>query len=671
MVQPDTLLVTYTLFPDVWPTEKTERADTPWESLVARIKDAATYIDKAHCPLISMAEYGDEIDKHHKCLRYAENVRRIFGVEIDYDGQIVRLAEAAKLLQDARIKSVLYTSPSHKPDAPRWRVLLPLSEPAIPEKRAEYVGRANRVLGGLATNESFTLSQSFYIGRVRNVVYEVLETDGRCIDMAAEIEPKYARLQAADGHAPRDERTDAALRAAFERGEGRYEAMLKLSSRWAAKGMAIDDIETCLIDLLGTGSLNADGIDLRTRCRPMAESAFRKYGESRAPKIPERKSELIVPGVNAPMGTVVITPEVTVDKPARHPMQWDDLEEKIPPLRAWQIKHWLTSGPTLLSGSGGVGKTLMAQTIATALAIGRRFLDEVSGPIVTLFWACEDDHDELWRRQIAICKFFGIRLSDLKNKLIIEPRLGRDNTLLATAFSNPVWTPLRSELVEQLGDYKAEALFLDNVGQTFGGSENDRHHVTMFVNGLAGLVADRPFASVLMGHPAKQAGSEFSGSTAWENAVRMRWYMGNKLPQEDGEDSAPEDPNVRYLCKRKTNYTVKDFKKLTYEDGVFKPESEVGEFTQRYSQGSRVDGAEEIVIETLKRFAEVDIRVTDGRTSPDFMPKRMREMRLMGTYTTREVADAIGRLRLSGRIIEGPVGKSVNRTAKAGLKVAS
>src|SRR5688572_14144632 len=166
------LLITYTLFPDVTPATKTERADIPWEQLVENIKTAPTYINKGACPLISLAEYG-ELRTDKDCLRHANNVQRVFGVELDYDGEQMPIEEAAAILQRANICSVLYTSPSHTPQAPRWRALLPLSEPALPDKRREYVARANRLLGGIASRESFTLSQSFYIGRVRGAEYVV------------------------------------------------------------------------------------------------------------------------------------------------------------------------------------------------------------------------------------------------------------------------------------------------------------------------------------------------------------------------------------------------------------------------------------------------------------------------------------------------------------------
>lgn len=357
---------------------------------------------------------------------------------------------------------------------------------------------------------------------------------------------------------------------------------------------------------------------------------------------------------------------LATDVPVRKPMDWSALAEQTPPMRVWRISHWLTSGPTLLAGRGGIGKTLIAQTIATALALGKRFLDDVHSAETVLFWACEDDHDELWRRQVAINKYFEVEMADLEGKLIIEPRLGLDNTLFATSYGAPAWTGLRSELSAQIKDYGASVLFLDNIGQTFGGKENDRHHVTTFCNGLAGL-GDESTSIVLMGHPAKATDSEFSGSTAWENAVRMRWLMGSALPEQE-ESEEETDPNIRYLCKRKTNYTVKDWIKLQYKDGVFGPtQQHDGHFKERYGSANRNQDADNCILFALERFKETGMRTTDGRTSPDYLPKKMIEAKLASDYSKKELADSLMRLRMAGKVGEGIIGKYENRTVKRGL----
>jgi P4 family phage/plasmid primase-like protien len=286
-------LITYTLFTDVGGATKTERADVPWIELVDKIERAQVYPEKSKCPLISLAEYGQALSEKGS-LRHAKNVYRLFGVEVDYDGERISLQEGASRLRAAAINTCLYTSPSHRPDAPRWRVLLPLAEPALPANRATLVGRVNRILGGIASRESFTLSQSFYIGRVDGVVYETAVTCGRCVDEATELEPLFLMGHGDARASKRDLTTDTELRAAFERGEDRYQAMLKLSSRWAARGLEKDDIVAALEGLFhDRPSVNGYGIDLRERIAGIAESAVSKFGETR------RHSELLLKASSA------------------------------------------------------------------------------------------------------------------------------------------------------------------------------------------------------------------------------------------------------------------------------------------------------------------------------------------------------------------------------------
>lgn len=272
-------LITYTVFPDVWPKEKTEYADMPWIALVRTLANPPHYMSKSACPLLSLCEYGDNAsDKGY--LRHAGNVVRCYGIEVDYDGEEVSPEEAQTRLQAAGLVSMIYTSASYTDGAPRWRAILPLKDAAAPTQRALFVARANRALGGIASRESFTLSQSFYFGQVRGAKYKWYETHGRCVDEAVDLEPMFHQAEGTDPKTGRDTRSNQQLLEAFSRGEGRYEAMLKLSSRWAARGMAYDDVVAALNELLDSSgsSLNADGIDLRSRIEPMAASAVRKFG---------------------------------------------------------------------------------------------------------------------------------------------------------------------------------------------------------------------------------------------------------------------------------------------------------------------------------------------------------------------------------------------------------
>lgn len=356
--------------------------------------------------------------------------------------------------------------------------------------------------------------------------------------------------------------------------------------------------------------------------------------------------------------------EQSAKRGPRQPLRWGELAQREPPERIWRISHWMGLGPMLLAGAGGIGKTLVAQTIATALAIGRNFVDEVAAPAKVLFWACEDDHDELWRRQLAICRFFGINLADLEGKLVIEPRLGCENTLLSVAFGAPTWTPVRDELREQVNDYAADVLMLDNIGQTYGGGENDRHAVTMFVNGLAGLT-ERPVTTMLLGHPAKAAGSEFSGSTAWENAVRMRWFLGTKLPDQKDDDTQPED-GVRYLAKRKTNYSVNDFRRLTYHEGVLIPEAPaLG--TNPASQ-SHQEQARRVVLKGLRKLTGMAIPTTHAANSPAYLPRKILEMHLGEDFTRTDLARAMNDLLIAGNLEIGVVGKYDKGGKRTGLR---
>ena len=223
------------------------------------------------------------------------------------------------------------------------------------------------------------------------------------------------------------------------------------------------------------------------------------------------------------------------------PLDWPALAPLTPPERQWAIKGWVGFGHvTLLVGQGGIGKTLLAQQMASCLALGRKFIEEVPAPFKCLMWACEDDHDELWRRQLALARWCKAGLEEFHERLTIVPRHGLDNALVSTEYGKLLFSPLIAKLSEQASDTNADVVILDNVAQLYGGSENDRHSVTAFLNALAGALQGK--AIILLAHPSRSQGSEFSGSSAWENTARTRLYLGPTLPdQNQGEGIEPTD----------------------------------------------------------------------------------------------------------------------------------
>jgi len=351
------------------------------------------------------------------------------------------------------------------------------------------------------------------------------------------------------------------------------------------------------------------------------------------------------------------------EPPERYHLDWPDLQNRTPPARRWAIEGWLGMGhATLLIGQGGIGKTLVAQQMLSCLSLGRTFIGpDPERELKCLMWACEDDHDELWRRQINVARWLKCGLDDFQGRFHLEPRQGLDNTILTSEFGKPIWTPLREQLMQQAHDYRADVVCIDNIGQTFGCNENVRHDVTMFINGLCGALPGR--AILLLAHPSRSQGSEFSGSSAWENTVRTRIFLGAKLPGDTSTEDT--DDAARVLAKRKTNYSAKDWRKLRFEDGLLIPED-------IDSQGGlinsiRQSNAENTVLKGVAKLREMNKPTMAGNRSPNYIPTLLIAYGLHDGLSKSELAQALRTLELDKRLIPAHVGKGADRHPIIGL----
>lgn len=163
-----------TIFPTFTARRKHDTV-TSFRDLAGRILKT-TRPAKGQLPWLKLARFGDrrtpETTKEDGTttggsLRNNANLLAISGVEGDYDGEKMGVDEAVALLRNAGLCAMVYTSPSHSEDAPRWRVLCPLSTDRTPDTRERLLARMNGALGGVLSVESFTLSQSYYFGCVK------------------------------------------------------------------------------------------------------------------------------------------------------------------------------------------------------------------------------------------------------------------------------------------------------------------------------------------------------------------------------------------------------------------------------------------------------------------------------------------------------------------------
>jgi hypothetical protein len=179
----DDLVVPVTIFPDRRATTKQEIGVNVSE--LTELIRATAAPAKERLPLLKLATFGEvRSPTGTRCLRWDGNVKLVHGVELDYDGEEIAFDEAYRCLAQAEVPAILYTSPSHRPAAPRWRALFPFAGAMLPAGRRGMALRAGAILGIDLGPDSLTLSQSYHYGRVgRGEHFRIEAIQGDPIDI--------------------------------------------------------------------------------------------------------------------------------------------------------------------------------------------------------------------------------------------------------------------------------------------------------------------------------------------------------------------------------------------------------------------------------------------------------------------------------------------------------
>ncbi|MFU1477007.1 phage/plasmid primase, P4 family [Roseovarius sp. C7] len=182
-------VLTLTRFPD-WHGYSKSVLKVSLPELVSLIAET-TEAEKTKLPMLSGLTWGTLRTKN-KSLKHEANARAVHAIFVDYDAGEITPEEAVEHLKASGLIALLYTSPRHgmRGLGNRWRLVMPLNEPANPDAYAGLVARVNGIFDGALADKFFRLSQAYFFGSVRggSPVQTFLVDGARYIDEAEDLE---------------------------------------------------------------------------------------------------------------------------------------------------------------------------------------------------------------------------------------------------------------------------------------------------------------------------------------------------------------------------------------------------------------------------------------------------------------------------------------------------
>jgi RecA-family ATPase len=342
------------------------------------------------------------------------------------------------------------------------------------------------------------------------------------------------------------------------------------------------------------------------------------------------------------------------------PIAWAG--KPVPP-RRWLVSNMIPWGAvTLLGGDGGVGKSLLTLQAQVASATGINWVGREISKVKSVGFYCEDDQDEIHRRLADITSHYDMDMSELENMRVIS-RAGEDALLAVppSRYDETIQpTPLYAALVNECKEFGAQLAVIDTAADTFGGLENARSQVRIFVGLLRRLALDIDGVVLLTAHPSVAgllSGSGLSGSTAWNNSVRARMFLTRPEADQDGEP----DTNARTLKLMKNNYgDIRGDISMHWKNGVFMADQADTPTVAAINRGN----IERDFLEALDRLAAQGKYATDAQNSPRYAPQVMRTA-LKIKHSKHDLEAAMNALFNAGSIVIGSFKMSNRHAANA------
>jgi RecA-family ATPase len=379
---------------------------------------------------------------------------------------------------------------------------------------------------------------------------------------------------------------------------------------------------------------------IKAQVAPILESETKPRG--RSPQI-EESSDPVIPNLVFPTS----------------------LRGKPIPEQDWIVDGWIPVGDVcLFYGDGGVGKTLLSQQLMVCTALGKPWCTLPVHRCISLGVFCEDDNDELHRRQDSIQRHLMTDFDDERlDSMCWWTRKGDDNLLCTFDYEGKIQlTPLYTAILEAAQKIGARLIILDTAADLFGGNENDRSQVRQFIGALSRLAMTVNGAVVLCAHPSRSgmaSGTGDGGSTGWSNSARSRLSL--ERPKADGDAEA--DTNERLLTKKKANRSsIGDTIKLRWQDGVITSTRPAG-LTSSTVLADALD-ADRVFLNLVKMADEEGRQVSANPRAGNYAPKAFAKNANRQGYGRREFEQAMERLFAAKRISTEEYGKTTGSGVK-------
>lgn len=314
----------------------------------------------------------------------------------------------------------------------------------------------------------------------------------------------------------------------------------------------------------------------------------------------------------------------------------------------WLLEGWLPRGTVvLLTGPGGVGKSLAMQQLCSSFALDRSFINlPEKGGETAWYLTCEDDLVILKKRQWAINKALGVTNEDYGDgRLMLTSMRGQVDSFLFGEDLRP--TPFHERLEAALRTLHPSLLVLDNNAQLFDAEDGLKRPVARFLGLLDRLAMDTGTTIILLGHPSK-AGEKAAGSAAWTNQVRTHIYMSRPDPDADGFF----DGSRRIIALEKANYAEQGSRiECCFRDLSFFAPGERDRMDSENRKNAQAAAENDKFLRLLDILTAQRRAVSTSNRAGNYAPKAMVMMPEAGHVTVSQLARAMERLLSLGAIV--------------------